>query len=61
MQKLEVCISFAPKIPKIPIAVPGRVLVREGEAHLIEKKGKTKASSNSSQSTYTQTAYTQST
>lgn len=44
MHKLDMCISFAPKIPKIPIIVPGRVLVKEGEALLIEKKGKTKAS-----------------
>jgi hypothetical protein len=42
MQKLDVCISFAAKIPKIPVVVPGRVLVREGEAYLIENKGKTK-------------------
>ena len=42
MQKLDVCVSFGPKIPKIPIVVPGRVLVREGEAYLIENKGKTK-------------------
>ena len=44
MQRLEVCVSFGPKIPKIPIVVPGRVLVKEGEAHLIENKGKTKVS-----------------
>jgi hypothetical protein len=42
MQRMEVCISFAPKIPRIPVVVPGRLLVREGEAQLIEKKGKTK-------------------
>lgn len=42
MQKLEVCVSFGPRIPKIPIVVPGRVLVKEGEALLIENKGKTK-------------------
>ena len=45
MQRMEVCISFAPKIPRIPVVVPGRLLVREGEAQLVEKKGKTKASS----------------
>lgn len=44
MQRLEVCVSFGPKIPRIPIVVPGRVLVKEGEALLIENKGKTKAS-----------------
>ena len=44
MQKMNVCVSFAPKIPRIPIVVPGRLLVREGEAQLIEKRGKTRAS-----------------
>ena len=44
MHNLQVCVGFAPKLPRIPIAVPGRILVKEGEATLIEKKRKRKAS-----------------
>ena len=44
MHNLQVCVGFAPKLPHIHIAVPGRILVKEGEATLIEKKRKRKAS-----------------
>ena len=45
MSNLQVCIGFAPKVQRIPINIPGRVLILEGDLILIEKKKKRKVCS----------------